>query len=159
MKVRNKIFAIICFSMGTLALIFYKKSLVILMIIGGYFIAPEASQILRHYCFGDGSNLYLKPDYIKESPVVLKQIKTLKIGESRWVSLKQKEDWRLSYALNPFTITRLKNGYRIHQYMLFDKSGKVNTYLKVGFIKLKMPDSIVHTFDCTPFTVICEWED
>jgi hypothetical protein len=159
MKVRNKIFVFIGLSMGALALLFYKKSLVILMIIGGYFIAPEASQILRHYCFGDGSDIYLNPDYIKESPVVLKQIKTLKIGESRWVTLKQKEDWRLSYALNPFTITRLKNGYRIHQYMQFDKSGNVNTYLKVGFIKLKMRDNIVHTFDCTPFTVICEWED
>lgn len=128
------------------------------MIIGGFFIAPEASQILRHYCFGDGSNLYLKSDYIKQSPVVLKQIKTLKIGESRRVTLKQKDDWRLSYALNPFKLSRLKNGYRIYQYIKFDESGIVITQLNLGLFKIKMPDNIVHTFECTPFTVISDWE-
>lgn len=154
----NKKFVLIGLLISSFLLIFYKKTLVILMIIGGFFIAPEASQILRHYCFGDGSNLYLKSDYFKQSPVVLKQIKTLKIGESRRVTLKQKEDWRLSYALNPFILTRLKNGYRIHQYIKFDESGLVITQLNLGLTKIKIPDNIVHTFECTPFTVISEWK-
>lgn len=155
---KNKTLILSTISISFLALIFYKKTIVILMIIGGYFIAPEASQILRHYCFGDGSDLYLKPDYLQKSPVVLKELKTLRIGESRKVVIDQADDWRLSYALNPFTITRLENRYSIHQYIKFDDSGIAITQLNLGLTQIKMPDNIVHTFECTPFTVISEWK-
>ena len=35
----------------------YKKLFGVAMIVGGFFVAPEASQILSHYCFGDGDTL------------------------------------------------------------------------------------------------------
>ncbi len=134
-----------------------RQALVIAMIIGGKVVAPEASAVLSHYCFGNGDTLYLNADYIKTSPVVLKGMEGLKIGQSRKVALKQKEDWRLSYALNPFTITRTRKGYTITQYMDFDKTGKVATMLNLGFTKIKVDDNITHVFDCTPYWAVAKF--
>ena len=74
------------------------------MIIGGRIVSPEGSDILYHYCFGNGDTLNINSSYIRKSPVVLKSIKDLRIGEIKKVIFKQSEDWRLSYALNPFHI-------------------------------------------------------
>lgn len=64
-----------------LLVLFPKQTLVIGLVVGGKIIAPEASAILAHYCFGDGSTLYLSPAYLRRSPVVLRSIKNLKDGE------------------------------------------------------------------------------
>ena len=87
-------------------ILLFKKIIVIGIIMGGYIVAPEAAQSLQHYCFGDGDTLHVKSNYLKTSPVVLKHLKTMKVGDKKWVSFKQHEDWRLSYALNPFTIVK-----------------------------------------------------
>jgi hypothetical protein len=133
---------------------FYKKILVIGMIVVGYFIFPEASQALRHYCFGDGSDLIVSADYIKTSPVVQKHLAKMKVGQKKKVGMHQWEDWRLSFAINPFTIEKQKNKVVITQWMAFDKKNKVTTML--FFIPVK--DNIVHTFDCTPYMFRSEWE-
>ena len=49
--------------------LWYKKLCVVGMIVGGFFVAPEASQILSHYCFGDGDTLYLDSSYLKTRPL------------------------------------------------------------------------------------------
>lgn len=134
-----------------------KQALVIAMIIGGKVVAPEASAVLSHYCFGNGDTLYLNANYIKTSPVVLRGMKGLKIGQSRKVALKQKEDWRLSYALNPFTITRTRKGYTITQYMDFDKTGKVATTLNLGFTKIQVDDNIAHAFESRPYWAVAKF--
>jgi hypothetical protein len=59
---------IVLASIFVIVILFFKKILVIGMIIIGALFFPEASQVLRHYCFGDGSTLYLKSDYIKRWP-------------------------------------------------------------------------------------------
>src|SRR4029077_16734009 len=64
--------------------------------------APEASKVMWHYCYGDGSQLVLDPVYIKTSPVVTRAIATLQDGVPKDVSFRQDEDYRLSLALNPF---------------------------------------------------------
>ena len=135
-------------------LIYPRKAIVIALIIGGKVIAPEASAVVSHYCFGNGDTLYLNADYVKTSPVVLKSMQGLKMGQSRWISFKQKEDWRLSYALNPFTIKRTKEGYMITQYMEFDRTGIVATTLNLGFTKIKVYENIAHAFSCTPYLVV-----
>jgi hypothetical protein len=137
-----------------LILIFYKKITVIGMIVVGYFIFPEASQALRHYCFGNGEILYVNSGYIKTSPVVLKNLKSMKIGEKRVVSFYQYEDWRLSYALNPFTIEKRKNKVIITQWMQFAKKNNVKTL----FGPIRIPDNIVHTFNCTPYLFYSEFK-
>jgi hypothetical protein len=84
--------------------------------------------------------------------------RTLHNGESRKLyGFKQKYDWRLSYALNPFTISKKNNRYHIEQWIEFDKSGKVVTVLNLGIITLRVNDAIAHAFECTPFLVVCDY--
>ena len=137
-----------------LLIIFLKKLLVLGMILFGSIFFPEASQILRHYCFGDGSTLYLKSDYIKQSPVVKKKLRTMKVGQKKKVGMHQWEDFRLSYALNPFTIEKRKDKVVITQWIQFDKTNNVITW----FGPIPLPDNIVHTFDCTPYLVYHEFK-
>ncbi len=124
------------------------------MIVVGSLFFPEASIALSHYCFGNGDTLRVESDYIRTSPVVIKEIKTLKKGEKRRVGMKQSEDWRLSYALNPFNIERKGNKIIITQWMQFDKSNKVKT----RFGPFSFNDNIVHTFDCKPYLFYHEFE-
>jgi hypothetical protein len=135
-------------------LTFIKKVLVIGMIAVGFFIFPEASQALRHYCFGDGSQLNVDADYIKNSPVVKKHLAHMKVGEKHKVGMHQWEDWRLSFAINPFTIEKRKDKVIITQWMQFAKTDKVVTW----FGPIPIPDNIVHTFKCTPYMFHCEWK-
>lgn len=136
------------------AIIFFKKIVVIGMIVVGYFLFQEASQALRHYCFGDGSNLHISAEYIKTSPVVQKHLANMQIGEKKKVGVKQADDWRLSFVLNPFTIHKKKDKVEITQWMKFDSKGDVITWLYF----IPVPDNIVHTFDCTPYILRSEWE-
>jgi hypothetical protein len=141
-------------SIFILGVFFIKKILVVGMIIIGAIFFPEASQILRHYCFGDGSTLYLKSDYIKKSRVVKNKLKKMTIGQKKKVGMHQWEDFRLAYALNPFTIEKRKNKAVITQWIQFDKTNKVITW----FGPIPLPDNIVHTFECTPFLVYHEFD-
>ena len=137
------------------AVVFHKKLIVIGMIAVGSVFFPEASKALRHYCFGDGSELRVDPAYIKSSPVVKKHLARMKVGGKKKVRFHQWEDWRLSFALNPFTIEKRKDRVVITQWMQFDRKGDVTTWL--FFIPIK--DNIVHTFDCTPYMLRTEWND
>ena len=137
-----------------LAILNIKKIIVLGMIVFGSLFFPEASKALSHYCIGDGDTLKVESDYIRSSPVVLKEVETLKDGEKRKVAMKQSEDWRLSYALNPFNIERKGNKIIITQWMQFDKSNKVKT----KFGPFSISDNIVHTFDCTPYLFYHEFE-
>ena len=137
---------------------FYKQVIVLVIMAGGWFIAPEASAILKHYCFGNGDTLILDSSYLQRSYMINKVGRTLHNGESRKsYGFKQKYDWRLSYALNPFTISKKNNRYHIEQWIEFDKSGKVVTVLNLGIIKLRVSDAIAHAFECTPFLVVCDF--
>ena len=60
-----------------------KKIIVLGMIVFGSIFFPEASKALSHYCFGDGDTLKVESDYIRSSPVVQKEVETLKDGEKR----------------------------------------------------------------------------
>jgi len=135
-------------------IIFPKKAFVLSMILGGEFVAPEASAILSHYCFGNGDTLYLSPTYFEKSPVINKATKEMKTGDDKIVWVHQKDDWRLSYALNGFHILKKKDSYCIYQRIVFDTTGKVHTILNLGFTPIRVPDNIVHTFDCKPFVAV-----
>lgn len=125
------------------------------LIAGGTILAPEAAAITRHYCLGNGQTLYLESKYIKNSPVVTTNM-NLRIGQTRKVVLKQQEDWRLSYALNPFHMKRTPSGYIIYEYVDYGHGANKNvlTKLKIGPLTVRVHDNIVHSFKCTPFTVI-----
>ena len=133
------------------------KLIVIGMIVFSTFTHPEASSILKQYCFGDGDTLMLDTSYLKVSPVITKELESMRVGEKRIVRFKQKDDWRLSYAINGFTLIKKKNKVIVKQYIKFDKTGKIYTDLNLGFTKIRIDDGFVHTFDCTPFWVYSEF--
>ncbi len=155
----------ICFLLGVPILlgalyILKYKILVLACIIGGYFVSPEGSAILTNYCFHETDTLILDSSYLQRSPVILKYAKNLKIGQTKkCIGFKQHLDYRLSYALNPFTISRSKDGYTVSQWIAFDTNGKVHTTLNLFLFKVTVPDNFVHTFDCTPFLVVSKFRN
>lgn len=160
MTPNKKIIKLIVISLVSFLFIFSllepKKVFVGSLVIVGKFVYPEASAVLQHYCFGNGDTLWINDNYIRNSKVFKKYSKNLKLGETKKVWFKQSEDWRLSYALNPFYITKKKDGYIIYQYIVFDTKGDVYTDLNLFLFKIRIYDSIVHTFNCTPYVVMCK---
>ncbi len=128
------------------------------MIYVGGLAYPEAADILDHYIYGEGENLYLKPDYLRASPVIVKSLKQMRAGESRNVWLEQHEDWRLSYALNGFTLRKKKTKAQLSQHIIFSKDRSIYTDLNFFLFKVRVPDGLIHALDPTPFTVYAEWE-
>jgi len=126
--------------------------------------APEASKIIWHYCYGDGSQLVIDPVYIKASPVVLRAIPTLKDGEITIVSFHQDDDYRLSLALNPFKIMAKNTGgfthYKVWQKVEFEigKKKGVKTAIRLGRFQVMVRDGFVHALGCKPFEAISEWD-
>lgn len=133
-----------------------EKAKIQMLIFGGKLFFPEASQILEHYCTGNGDTLFLDPFYIKNSPVVKREIEGMKEGQVKKIRFHQKEDWRLSYALNPFNIKKEGGKFKIYQYIKFDSGDRDYTDLNVGFTKIRVKDNIVHTYKCKPYIAYCE---
>ncbi|MEY4273461.1 MAG: hypothetical protein RL638_409 [Bacteroidota bacterium] len=137
----------------TLSLVYIKKIIVLGMIVVGAVFFPEASTVLRHYCFGNGDTLHLQSDYIRTSPVVQKRLQKMRVGQETKLGMHQWEDWRLSYAINGFQMKKKKDKVVIRQWIKFDGTGDVITW----FGPIPLPDNIVHTFDCKPFWVYHEF--
>jgi hypothetical protein len=116
-------------------------------------IPYEGIEILTHYMFGDGSDLHLESSYFLQSPLILKVLKKMKTGETRKVLFRQEEDWRLSYAINGFQITKKANGFSIVQHIKFDTTGKVYTIINTPLGKINFFDNWVHIKKCNPFWV------
>jgi hypothetical protein len=137
--------------LSALLIIFSKHMVVLYMIFYGYFLYPEASAVLSHYCFGDGSRLVVNSDYLKRSRVILYHLKKMKTGKKRRISMHQMDDLRLSYVLNPLHIEKLADKVVITQQIEFnDKS-------KTKFGPIELSDGITHVFDCTPFLFYAEF--
>jgi hypothetical protein len=137
-------------SIRTIVIIF----LCLLIWLGYKIIPPEGFAVLKHYMFGDGSTLVLESDYIPRSPVIIDALEKMKIGQTKKISFKQEKDWQLSYAINGFDLTKTKNGFTIKQWIAFDRTGKVFTYIKTPLGKFKVYDNWVHLVECKPFIVI-----
>ena len=119
--------------------------------------APEGSSILQHYCFGNGEDLELTSDYLPDSPVIIKNLKKMRTGQDKKITFHQYEDWRLSYALNPFQLVKKQNGFEIYQYIIFDKKGEVITEINLHLFKFKVKDSWVHLLNPTPFMLVYQY--
>lgn len=154
MKRPATIFCLLLITVLFLIISFPRKVTVLSMIFLGKIIAPEASIILSHYCFGNGDTLQLNPEYFQRSQVIQKAIARMKPGQEKTVWVHQPDDWRLSYALNGFSLRCEKDHYLVYQYIHFDTTGKVYTRLNLGFTTIKVYDNLVHAFDCTPFMAV-----
>jgi hypothetical protein len=122
---------------------------------------PEASTLLYHYLYGDGSNLELDADYFKRSTYLTKIIKQLDQGEHGPLPLKQHQDWRLSLAFNPYYLNITADRVRLfHPEINFAPiSGgeKVMTIVPIGKMKLKIYDNLISAMNPKPFYVYSEW--
>jgi hypothetical protein len=137
-------------SIRTIVIIFFC-----LLIWWGYkLIPPEGFAVLKHYLFGDGSTLVLESDYIPTSPVIIDALEKMKVGQTKKNSFKQEKDWRLSYAINGFDLTKTQNGFTIKQWIAFDTIGKIFTYIKTPLGRFKIYDNWVHVVECRPFMVV-----
>lgn len=114
-------------------------------------LPTEGIQVLSHYLFGKGEDLVLKSDYLPTSPVITKHLESMRVGETKRVSFRQKEDWRLSYAINGFNLTKTSDGFKIYQYIKFDDTGTVFTYINTPLGMVKIYDNWVHFKKCKPF--------
>jgi len=134
---------------------FIFSVLIFVSLVYAYFriYSPEGMEILQHYCFGDGSELKLESDYLPNSTVIQSELKKMRIGQDKVVRFNQKDDWRLSYALNPFHLVKKRDGFEIYQYIKFDKKGIDVTELNFYLFKIKVKDSWVHLVNPTPFMV------
>ena len=122
-------------------------------------IPPEGFVVLKHYMFGDGSTLVLESDYIPTSPVIIGALEKMKVGQTKKISFKQEKDWRLSYAINGFDLTKTQNGFTIKQWIAFDTTGKIFTYIKTPLGTFKIYDNWVHVINCNPYWVFFEYSE
>jgi hypothetical protein len=119
---------------------------------------PEAAAILDHYIEGSGRPLRLQPDYLRRALVVRRALATLPVGQTRVIALRQADDWRLSYALNPFRLRREPHRVLLYQWMAFDPRPAARTVLNLGLLRFTVPDGLVHVLEPRPFLVYAEWQ-
>jgi hypothetical protein len=125
---------------------------------GGRMVSPEAGEIIWHYLNGHGTDLWLSPDYIRTSPVVLRSLAQLKEGESRQFVFRQAEDWRLSYAVNPFSLKRSGGTVLMWQLMKFETRPGTLTTLNYRIGKFQLPDALIYSMHPQTYTVYCKWK-
>ena len=120
---------------------------------------PEGAAVIDHYLHGGGQDLYLSNVYIRHSPVVRRRLAALSVGQTAVVTLRQQEDWRLSYALNPFRLRREAHRVVIYQWMAFDPRPVARTVLDLGLLRFTVPDGLVHVLHPRPYMARCEWTE
>ena len=125
---------------------------------GGRLISPEAGQIIWHYFHGHGSDLWLNSDYIRKSPVIQHSLAQLRDGQSRQFGFRQAEDWRLSYAVNPFSLKRSGGNALMWQLMKFETRPGTLTTLNYGIGKFQLPDALIYSMHPRTYTVYSEWK-
>jgi hypothetical protein len=118
----------------------------------------EGIQVVTHYMFGNGSDLALRSDHIPYAQVIRKRLASMKVGETQKVSFRQHEDWRLSYAINGYQLTKTKTGLIIFQHIAFDNTGKIFTDLHTPVGDIRIFDNWVHVFDCKAFRLFYNYD-
>jgi hypothetical protein len=127
----------------------------------GRFSYPEASMILYHYVYGDGSELELPSDYFRQSRYLSSKVAELGPGRHGPIGFKQHDDWRLSLALNPFFLDITGNRVRIsHPRIEFAAASgaAVRTVVPIGKLRINVYDNLISALAPTPFAVYAEWE-
>jgi len=127
-----------------------------------YLPYPEASKLLLHYIYGNGKELELSSSYFKNSKYLKEIIKKHGNGKHGPLTLKQKDDWRLSLALNPYYLEITDKKIRIyHPKIEFAHSSNNSffTIVPMGKLKLKVYDNIISALRPKPFYVYAEWSN
>lgn len=125
------------------------------------FIYPEASTLLNHYVYGDGSDLELPSDYFRTSSYLQAQINSLGNGEHGVISFEQQKDWRLSLVFNPYFLKITPEKVKIyHPKIQFAsvEDEKEPIYVPLGKMQLRIYDNLFSAMTPTPFYAYSEWQ-
>lgn len=147
------------------SLSFFDKTVLHFSVLSGVvytrFTFPEASALLYHYVYGDGSDLMLDSAYFQKSDYLNRTITTLGLGEHGPIALEQSQDWRLSLALNPYYLSVTKNNVKLfHPKITFaplHEKDKTFTIVPIGKMKLKIYDNLISAMNPDSFYVYSEW--
>ncbi len=137
--------------LGTKASIFATK-----------FVYPEASLVLNHYVYGDGSDLKLPANYFQSSSYLQRKINTLGNGEHGLIKFEQSEDWRLSLVFNPYFLDVDRDTVKIyHPKIEFAEIDEVKepTFVAFGKMELRIYDNLFSAMSPTPFYAYAEWDN
>jgi len=121
---------------------------------------PEASTLLQHFVYGDGSDLELSSDYFKDSPYLQAKVSELGEGEHGPISLTQEDDLRLAMAVNPYYLSI--DGEKVRLYnpnVTFgeESSDRIMSIVPIGKLQVNIYDELVTVMDPEPFYVFSEW--
>ena len=125
--------------------------------LGGRALSPEGGKVIWHYLHGQGKDLLLSPNYIKTSPVIIKSLALLKEGESRRFTFRQAEDFRLSYAVNPFNLKKKDGKVLLWQLIKFEANSHTYSTLNYGVGAFQVPDALIYSVHPQTFTVYSTW--
>lgn len=147
------------------SLSFFDQAVLNISVLSGVaytrFTFPEASALLYHYVYGNGSDLMLDSTYFQASDYLNQTITTLGLGEHGPIAFKQNQDWRLSLALNPYYLNISNERVRLfHPKITFaplSEKDKTFTIVPIGKMKLKIYDNLISAMNPRPFYVYSEW--
>lgn len=135
--------------------------------LGGQVVVPYASRILRRCINGSSRTLHLHSRYIrKNSPKVRETMSVLqhkKDGTYRNNGFRQREDWRLSMAFNPYNVTTETIQGQRHVTLWYDftwpdPSVAYDTVIPVGPMNIRLNDGLVRVIsDCPTYRVQQTW--
>ena len=136
-------------------------------IVGGFFVVPYASRILRHCISGKQSTLHLHSRYIrKNSPIVqeyLHSIQSKPDGDYSFGGFRQSKDWRLSMAFNPMNISLHTEGEHRYATLWYDFAwptprNAYDTTIPLGPFSFSLNDGLVHVISsCPEYRVQQKW--
>lgn len=122
----------------------------------GRVVSSKGGAIVWHYLHGKG-DLDLDSSYLRKSPVILRSIRSLKPEESGRYAFHQADDWRLSYALNPFSLRRDAREVHLWERIAFGTDARIKTKLRYGLGVIELPDALIHVLHPKTFTVRSRW--
>ena len=125
--------------------------------VGGRVVSREGGQVIWSYLHGCGRDLRLRPDYMKTSPVIRRSLARLEEGESQQFTFFQRDDYRLSVAVNPFHLRRKNGKVLLWQRIQFEDNLATYTTLDYGVGNFRLPDGLIHVLHPQPFTVYAQW--
>lgn len=136
--------------------------------LGGTFVVPYASRILRRCINGNPRTLKLHSRYLKKkSPKLQSTIKKLEHkpdGTYSYYGFRQKEDWKLSMAFNPYNVTMEHKDDGRYATVWYDfawpePKNAYDTKIPVGPMMIRLNDGLVHVIsDCPTYRVEQTWK-
>ena len=137
-------------------------------ILGGNFVVPYASRILRRCINGSSRDLTLHSRYIKKkSPIVQEKLETLRgkpDGDYNVGGFRQSKDWKMSMAFNPMNMTLSTEEGERYVTLWYDFDWKepkkaYDTTIPLGDMSFSFNDGLVHVIsDCPTYRVEQKWK-